>query len=163
MIDQAGYRYGVGIILLNNDAKVLLAKRIGYKDAWQFPQGGIDKGETPEQAMYRELEEELGLTKDSVCILQVSDDWVAYDLPKNYRQYYRKPLCIGQKQKWFLLKLQETDDVIALDQTLQPEFDQWCWADYWQPMRFVIFFKADVYRTVLKIFEPQAKKLINKG
>lgn len=160
MIDEAGYRYGVGIILINDVGQVLLAKRIGYKDAWQFPQGGIDGNETPEQAMYRELEEELGLTKDSVCLLQVTDDWLAYDLPENYRRYYRTPLCVGQKQKWFLLHLQEEDHVIALDQTLKPEFDQWCWADYGQPMKYVVFFKADVYRSVLKIFEPEVKKII---
>jgi len=159
VIDEDGYRYGIGIILMNDETKVLWAKRIGYRDAWQFPQGGIDGDESAEEAMYRELEEELGLTNDSVDIIQVTPDWLDYKLPKDYRRYYRTPLCVGQKQKWFLLRLKEDDGVIALDQTLQPEFDQWRWVEYGHPIKEVIFFKKAIYQEVLDYFMPMVESL----
>lgn len=161
LIDDHGYRYGVGIVLVNNQGQILLANRKGMVDAWQFPQGGIDHGESPERAMFRELEEELGLTPDTVKILSVTQDWLSYDLPENYRRYYSSPLCIGQKQKWFLLQLVEADHMIALDQTLTPEFDYWRWADLIEPMRYVVFFKGQVYEQVLSLFQPIIENIKN--
>ena len=112
MIDADGYRHGIGIILANDQGNVLWAQRAHYKNAWQFPQGGIDANEQPVEAMYRELGEELGLTPDSVELLGETKDWFTYNLPKDFRRYYKKPLCIGQKQKWYLLKLLEDENVM---------------------------------------------------
>ena len=154
MIDDEGYRHGVGIILANDQGQVLWAQRAHYKNAWQFPQGGIDKDEEPVDAMYRELGEELGLTPDSVELLGETTDWFIYNLPKEFRRYYKKPLCIGQKQKWFILRLLEAEHVIALDQTLEPEFDSWRWVDYDLPVEEIIFFKRDMYKAVLDELKP---------
>jgi putative (di)nucleoside polyphosphate hydrolase len=153
MIDEKGYRHNVGIILANHEGKLFWAKRIGQVDAWQFPQGGILEHETLEEAMYRELKEELGLDQKEVEILGKSDRWLYYHLPKNYRRYYSKPLCIGQKQKWFLLRFIGQEEQICFDLTDTPEFDKWKWVDYWYPVDHVISFKRLVYKTALKEFE----------
>jgi putative (di)nucleoside polyphosphate hydrolase len=150
VIDDKGLRANVGIILLNNDKQVLWARRVNADDAWQFPQGGINEGETPLEAMYRELEEELGLKAESVEHLAVTDDWLVYYLPKRFRRYNEIPMCIGQKQKWFLLKLTGDDSAIQLDLQDKPEFDTWAWTDYWHPIKNVITFKQDVYRKALR-------------
>ena len=104
MIDENGYRPNVGIILCNESGQVLWARRIG-QDAWQFPQGGIKDDETPEQALFRELGEEVGLSEQDVEILGCTRGWLRYRLPRRMVRYNSKPVCVGQKQKWFLLKL----------------------------------------------------------
>lgn len=151
MIDEQGFRQGIGIILVNDKRQVLLAKRIG-KDAWQFPQGGIQAEETPEEAMYRELTEEIGLLRDSVKILGSTKRWLRYRLPKQLVRYYSKPLCIGQKQKWFLLRLIGADSGINLAATDDPEFDSWAWVSYWYPLTQVVAFKKRVYSLAMKEF-----------
>lgn len=149
MIDSDGFRANVGIILANTQGQVLWAKRVGH-DSWQFPQGGIDRGETPLDAMYRELHEEVGLLPHHVSVLAVTKDWLRYRLPKRYVRTGQAPLCIGQKQKWFLLKLDETDtDHIRFD-TTKPEFENWAWVSYWYPVRHVVDFKRDVYQKALQ-------------
>jgi putative (di)nucleoside polyphosphate hydrolase len=153
MIDEKGYRFNVGIILANWENKLFWARRIGQFDAWQFPQGGISENETLEKAMYRELKEELGLSSSDVEILAISSNWVYYHLPKKYRRYHSKPLCIGQKQKWFLLRFIGKEEHIRFDLTDSPEFDYWNWVDYWHPVEQVIAFKRLVYKAVLKEFE----------
>jgi putative (di)nucleoside polyphosphate hydrolase len=153
MIDEKGYRFNVGIILVNEEGRLFWARRIGQHDAWQFPQGGILENETLEEAMYRELQEELGLYPDDVKILAVSAKWLYYHLPKNYRRYHSKPLCIGQKQKWFLLRFIGEEENIRFDLTESPEFDRWMWVDYWHPIEHVISFKRLVYKSALKEFE----------
>lgn len=148
MIDADGFRANVGIILANTQGQVLLAKRIGENN-WQFPQGGIDKGETPIDAMYRELYEEVGLYPHHVQMLAITRDWLRYRLPKRYVRVGQEPLCIGQKQKWFLLRLDEKNtDFIRFD-TSTPEFDEWAWVSYWYPLRQVAFFKRGVYQRAL--------------
>lgn len=152
MIDADGYRPNVGIIIANDQNQLLWCRRLGKSDAWQFPQGGIRANETPEKAMYRELTEELGLTSSDVHCLAQMKDWVSYLLPEAYRRYHSKPLCIGQKQKWFLLRLVSPDTALKLDLSEDQEFDQWRWVDYWYPKDHVIAFKRAVYQTVLTEF-----------
>lgn len=154
MIDQHGFRLNVGIILCNRQGQVFWGKRVGPADAWQFPQGGIKDYETLEEAMYRELAEELGLMPGDVEVIGVTKQWLYYRLPKHLRRHYSKPLCIGQKQRWFLLRLVGNEQSIRFDMTDSPEFDQWRWVDYWQPVDQVINFKRQVYKKALREFEP---------
>ncbi len=153
MIDEEGYRLNVGIVLANQHGQLLWGRRIGTKNAWQFPQGGMALEETPQQAMYRELTEELGLDAKDVTLIAETKDWLFYSLPERYRRYDSLPLCIGQKQKWFLLRLESDDSKIRLDLSTNPEFDSWCWVDYWYPINQVIEFKQAVYQQVLSEFE----------
>jgi len=152
MIDLGGYRHNVGIILADDEGHLFWGKRIGH-DAWQFPQGGLSQGETPEECMFRELHEEIGLEKADVEILGATKGWLHYRLPKHMLRYNSQPLVIGQKQKWFLLRLKSSEQKIRLDLTSSPEFDSWRWVDYWHPLKEVIYFKRDVYRTALKELE----------
>jgi len=148
MLDKDGYRPNVGIILLNSKNEVFWGKRV-KQHSWQFPQGGIKHGESPEQAMFRELWEEIGLKPEHVRIVgrtrewlryQVPDQWIRRDLRGNYR---------GQKQIWFLLRLTGRDCDVSLRATTHPEFDAWRWHEYWVPLDAVIEFKRDVYQQAL--------------
>ena len=150
VIDSDGFRANVGIVLANDQGQVLWARRVGGRDAWQFPQGGIDSGESPEQALYRELHEEVGLSRDAVEILGTTRGWLRYRLPQRFIRKGQKPLCIGQKQKWFLLRMLKDDAAVQLDQNVKPEFDHWQWVSYWYPLNQVISFKRDVYRRAMK-------------
>ena len=151
MIDPDGFRPNVGIILTNDLGQVLWARRIN-QDAWQFPQGGINAGETAEQAMYRELFEEVGLHRKDVRILASTRNWLRYKLPKRLVRWDTKPVCIGQKQKWYLLQLMCNDADINMQTSSTPEFDGWRWVSFWYPVRQVVSFKRDVYRRVMKEF-----------
>jgi putative (di)nucleoside polyphosphate hydrolase len=153
VIDVEGYRANVGIILRNADGKLLWARRIG-QDAWQFPQGGIREDETPEEAMYRELFEEIGLDSDDVDVVGRTRDWLRYRLPRRHLRHYSKPLCIGQKQVWFLLNLVAAESKVHFDATDEPEFDYWRWVDYWRPLDEVVAFKRKVYELALSEFAP---------
>ena len=152
MIDENGYRLNVGIIVANEFGKLLWAQRRFGGNGWQFPQGGIKDGESTLDAMYRELDEELGLKPESVSVIAESQSWYSYKLPE---QYLRKelPVCIGQRQRWFLLKLNAADDSICLSANANPEFKDWRWVSYWEPVAGVIAFKRQVYRDVLTDFE----------
>ncbi len=147
MVDAEGYRSNVGIIIMNGQGRLLWAKRYG-QDGWQFPQGGIDEGEDAEAAMYRELHEEVGLKTEDVKIIGVTNGWLRYKLPENLRRN-NQPKCIGQKQKWFLLKLVGDESTVCFDCGDKPEFDQWQWVNYWYPLGQVVSFKRDVYRKAL--------------
>lgn len=150
MIDRDGFRPNVGIIICNDHGKVFWARRIGGKDAWQFPQGGIDAGETPEQALYRELLEEVGLQSEHVELLGQTERWLRYHLPRQFVRRNRGRPCVGQKQKWFLLRLIAPESEIRLNATGKPEFDHWEWVDYWHPIDQVIHFKREVYRLAMQ-------------
>ena len=152
IIDEQGFRLNVGIILLGPQRHVFWAKRLG-QDAWQFPQGGVQTDETPEATLFRELTEEVGLVKADVDIVTCTKDWLPYRLPKRLIRQ-QQPLCIGQKQKWFLLQLRSHESKIQLDASCTPEFDSWRWVDYWHPLKEVIAFKRDVYQQALHEFEP---------
>lgn len=153
MIDQDGYRLNVGIMLSNEQGDLLWARRAG-EDAWQFPQGGIQMNETPEQALYRELAEEIGLQQDDVEILGATHDWLHYKLPKRLIRARQKPLCIGQKQIWFLLRLKTCESKVCLDATDSPEFDNWCWITHNRVVEQVVAFKRRVYSQALKELIP---------
>ena len=161
MLDSNGFRPNVGIILCNGEGKLFWAKRIG-QDAWQFPQGGIKRTETPEQALFRELNEEVGLGRDDVEILHQTSDWLRYRLPKNFIRQHSGPVCIGQKQKWFLLALQSDDNSVHLNRSCEPEFDDWCWVSYWHPVDQVINFKRDVYRKALMELESSLNSYVRR-
>lgn len=151
MIDKKGFRLGVGIILVNSDRQLFLAKRIG-KEAWQFPQGGLKENETVEDAMFRELKEEIGLCANDVKVLTSTKRWLRYRLPARLVRRHSKPVCIGQKQKWFLLQLINKDARFDLTATDDPEFDSWAWVSYWYPLTQVVAFKRRVYNLALKEF-----------
>ena len=153
MIDSEGFRANVGIILTNDQGQVFWARRIGM-DAWQFPQGGIKKNESPKMAMYRELKEEIGLEPEHVELINSTDDWLRYWLPKRYIRQNKGPLCIGQKQIWYLLKLTADETYLDLSYTSDPEFDSWKWVDFWRPVEEVISFKRQVYQQALKQLQP---------
>ena len=157
-IDAHGFRSNVGIILSNDQGQVLWARRVGGHDAWQFPQGGIQGNESPETALYRELYEEVGVRRGSVEIVASTRGWVRYRLPKRYlrnnNRGARAPKFVGQKQKWFLLRLLGDDSLVDLDCSRKPEFDSWQWVSYWYPLTQVINFKRNVYRRVLREFAP---------
>jgi putative (di)nucleoside polyphosphate hydrolase len=148
MLDKDGYRPNVGIVLVNHRNQVFWGKRI-REHSWQFPQGGIKRGESPEQAMYRELHEEVGLMPDHVRIIGRTRDWLRYDVPdqwvrREWRGHYR-----GQKQIWFLLRLVGKDNDVCLRACEHPEFDAWRWSEFWIPLDTVIEFKRGVYQQAL--------------
>lgn len=149
MIDADGYRPNVGMIICNQHNQVLWAKRVG-ENAWQFPQGGIDGDESPEQAVFRELMEEVGT--DKVCIIGRTRGWLRYDVP-GARKPSRQRRYRGQKQIWFLLRFEGSEAEINL-QTEHPEFEDWQWVDYWRPAAEIIAFKRRVYCLALQELAP---------
>ena len=153
MLDREGYRPNVGIVLLNSRNEVFWGKRVG-QHSWQFPQGGIAHGESPEQAMYRELHEEVGLLPEHVQIIGRTRDWLRYDVPEEYlrRQHatrIHRAAYRGQKQIWFLLRFVGLDSDIQLRATEHPEFDAWRWVPFWIQLDAVIGFKREVYQMAL--------------
>jgi putative (di)nucleoside polyphosphate hydrolase len=148
MLDREGYRPNVGIILTNSRNEVFWGKRI-REHSWQFPQGGIKHGESPEQAMYRELQEEVGLRKEHVRILGRTRDWLRYEVPKQWIRREWRNTYRGQKQIWFLLRLVGRDSDVSLRASDHPEFDAWRWSQYWVPLEAVIEFKRNVYQQAL--------------
>jgi putative (di)nucleoside polyphosphate hydrolase len=147
MLDNDGYRLNVGLVIVNGQKEIFWAKRVGKK-IWQFPQGGLLPEETAEEAMFRELREETGLLYDDVKILTASRYWHRY----RYPQPFHRKVCVGQKQKWFLLEFKGDEERIDFDTTSKPEFDSWKWVHYWYPLDHIIYFKYPVYKKVLHEF-----------
>ena len=143
-IDHHGFRANVGIALTRGNGELFLGGRVGGR-GWQFPQGGVNRGERVEDALFRELTEEIGLGRDDVEVLGSTRGWLRYRLP---RQYVRDR-CIGQKQRWYLLKLNADEAKFRFDMTNEPEFDRWRWVDFWTPVREVVYFKRRVYARAL--------------
>ncbi|MBT8090510.1 MAG: RNA pyrophosphohydrolase [Gammaproteobacteria bacterium] len=152
-IDAEGFRANVGIILANTDNKLLLGGRVGAK-GWQFPQGGMLKGEEPVDAMFRELHEEVGLEAADVEVLGVTSNWLRYRLPAKFIRRNSQPLCIGQKQRWFMLRLVSGDERVRFDRSGKPEFDRIRWVHFWRPVNEVIYFKRRVYARALHELGP---------
>jgi putative (di)nucleoside polyphosphate hydrolase len=148
VIDTNGFRPNVGLIIFNADGKLLWAKRIG-QDAWQFPQGGIQHRETPQAAALRELREEVGLDPVDVEIVASTNRWLRYRLPPHLVRQRSHPVCIGQKQRWFLLRLVGDSSRIRFDLGDKPEFEDVRWIDYWEGVEQVVQFKRNVYRKAL--------------
>jgi len=167
VIDSEGFRANIGIIVCNDFGNLLWTRRIG-QNSWQFPQGGVDAGESAEQALYRELKEEIGLEKQDVRILASTKQWLKYRLPNRYIRQDSFPLCVGQKQKWYMLQLVSNESRIHFDETGHPEFDHFMWVNYWYPLRQVIAFKQGVYRQALtellpSIIDQQARQRKSRG
>ncbi|WP_454765015.1 RNA pyrophosphohydrolase [Cupriavidus campinensis] len=158
MLDREGFRPNVGIILINARNEVFWGKRIG-EHSWQFPQGGIKYGETPEQAMYRELHEEVGLLPEHVRIVGRTRDWLRYEVPDKFIRREIRGHYKGQKQIWFLLRMVCRDCDVHLRATDHPEFDAWRWSQYWVPLDAVIEFKRDVYQMALT----ELSRFLNRG
>jgi putative (di)nucleoside polyphosphate hydrolase len=148
-IDAEGFRANVAIVLIRDAGDVFLGGRSDGR-GWQFPQGGVRPDESAEAAMFRELREEVGLEPGDVEILGATRQWLRYRLPRQYVRRRSTPLCIGQKQRWFLLRMLGDDDRLRFDVTSQPEFDSWRWVDWWSPVREVIYFKRSVYARALE-------------
>ena len=159
MVDQYGYRPNVAIIITNAQGQLFWARRI-KQHSWQFPQGGVDDNESVLLAMYRELYEEVGLRPWEVKVLAVTPGWFRYQLPEKMLRS-ESPECIGQKQKWFLLKLLAPEQAIHFNTTDHPEFDDWRWVEYWYPLNQVISFKRHVYRKALERFNPVIAQIQN--
>ena len=159
MIDPDGYRPNVGIILLRADGRVFWARR-AFRDGWQFPQGGMNSDETPLEAMYRELREETGLEPEHVEVIGATPGWLKYRLPRRFVRRNERPICIGQKQVWFLLRFLGDESALRLDSTDTPEFDLWQWVDFWYPASHVVAFKREVYERALRYLAPFAGTLL---
>ncbi len=160
---ELGYRPCVGIMVLNPKGKVWIGRRTGKKTLkdpkgpgqwWQMPQGGIDKGEDPAEAAYRELFEETGIERGAVSIVAETGDWHRYDLPepligKKWGGKYR-----GQKQKWFAMRFTGQDSAVNINPPPphEVEFDQWRWADHGELLDLIVPFKRQVYEAVLEEF-----------
>lgn len=155
VVDADGFRPNVGIVLINERDQVLWARRVGGHDAWQFPQGGIQPRESPEDALFRELNEEVGLEPGQVEIIGRTRGWLRYRLPPRLRRHNSTPGFLGQKQQWFMLRLLADDSAIRFDATSEPEFDHWQWVSYWYPVLEVVDFKREVYRRALRELMPQ--------
>ncbi|MEY2842553.1 MAG: hypothetical protein RI920_590 [Pseudomonadota bacterium] len=164
MLDREGFRPNVGIILLNQRNQVFWGKRI-RTHSWQFPQGGIKHGESPEQAMFRELHEEVGLMPEHVRIIARTRDWLRYEVPSHFVRKEARGHYKGQKQIWFLLQLTGRDTDMNLRASSHPEFDAWRWHEYWVPLETVIEFKRGVYEMALSElsrFLPASKATPNR-
>jgi putative (di)nucleoside polyphosphate hydrolase len=152
-IDSEGFRANVGIILMHPRGELFLGGRTGGR-GWQFPQGGIRPDEDIEGALYRELNEEIGLDRGDVTVLGSTRTWLRYRLPAQYVRRNSSPLCIGQKQRWFLLRFEGDDAKFHFDATGEPEFEAWRWVPFWTPVREVIYFKRQVYARALHELGP---------
>lgn len=149
-ISSLPYRLGVGIVLMNSDKKVLVAKRIdNATEAWQMPQGGIDKDEAPQAALFREMEEEIGTTKAK--LVSESRQWFNYDLPENLQPFIWEGKYRGQQQKWYLLEFTGSDDDINIA-TQNPEFSEWKWVDPVELPDLIVPFKQKLYERIVNEF-----------
>ena len=143
-----GYRPNVAMVVINSMNKVLICRRKNTR-TWQFPQGGIDNGEDIEKAMFRELSEEVGLSKADVSLVGESEGTITYDIPKTIRSKVLGGKFKGQEQKWFLLKIKKDNTEIKLDNEAFPEFDKYEWVSFWQPLNRIVDFKREAYREAL--------------
>jgi putative (di)nucleoside polyphosphate hydrolase len=153
--DPKRYRPNVGLAMFHREGLVFLGKRAGAEGAycWQMPQGGVDRGEKPRDAAFRELEEEIGVRAEHVDLLEETDDWLYYEFPTNVRiKLKQRGRYIGQRQKWYAFRFKGRDADIRLD-THTPEFDDWRWAALESAPGLVIPFKRPTYEEVVRRFK----------
>ena len=152
-IEKLPYRPCVGVMLMNGEGDIFVGRRIDTEAvAWQMPQGGVDKGEEPQDAAVRELWEETGVTSDLVELVAETEDWLTYDLPHEIVPKIWKGRYKGQKQKWFLFRFTGRDEQIKID-TDHPEFSEWRWMPAGQLVENIVPFKRAVYVQVVDAFE----------
>jgi putative (di)nucleoside polyphosphate hydrolase len=150
--DHLPYRPAAGIMLVNADGKVFVGQRLDNKlEAWQMPQGGLDPGEPAEDAAYRELEEETGITRNLVELVAVAQEELLYELPADMIPRLWKGKYRGQRQTWFLMRFTGTDANVHID-TAHPEFRAWKWAEPGELPDMIVPFKRNLYRNVLEVF-----------
>jgi putative (di)nucleoside polyphosphate hydrolase len=151
-IDALPYRPCVGLVILDPAGRIFAGQRIdGTYDAWQMPQGGIDKGETPREAALREMAEETGITADKVDIVRESSEWLHYELPRHLVPKLWKGRYRGQKQRWFALRFLGTDANVNIA-TDEPEFRVWAWMKHKELIHRIVPFKRDTYSRVFEEF-----------
>lgn len=149
------YRKGVGIVLVNQTGQILSARRNDMEEQWQFPQGGIDGDEHPENAMYRELKEELDVEKTHASILGKTNSFLRYTFPRSSGALNRLAKNFaGQELQFYLLRFHGPDSLIDVCGVDHPEFDCWSWVDYWRPVETIVAFKRDTYRRALRELKP---------
>ena len=152
-IAKLPYRPCVGVMLLNAEGKAFVGQRTDRDtDAWQMPQGGVDKGEAPDVAALRELQEETGVTPDLVTVITKTQGWVPYDLPHELVPHIWKGRYRGQEQQWFLMRFHGDDGQVNIE-TEHQEFSKWKWMPTDQLIDNIVPFKRSVYEAVLKEFE----------
>ncbi len=148
------YRPCVGVMLINPAGLIFAGQRIdSAAPAWQMPQGGVDRGETPETAALRELEEEVGLPPAAVEVLDATPDWLRYDLPAELVPRVWGGRYRGQQQRWFLMRHLGPDSDIRID-TAHPEFSRWRWIAADEMLAAIVPFKRDIYARVIDRFRP---------
>jgi putative (di)nucleoside polyphosphate hydrolase len=151
-IDDLPYRPCVGMMILDPTRRIFAGQRInGFPDAWQMPQGGIDKGETPRQAVLRELTEETGISASQVEILRECPEWIPYELPRHLVRKLWNGRYRGQKQLWFAIRFHGTDWDVNI-QTAEPEFSNWSWMAHDELVTRIVPFKRDTYARVFTEF-----------
>ena len=145
------YRPCVGVVLINAEGQVFVGERIDTPDAWQMPQGGVDDGEDPQEAAFRELWEETGVGRDAVELIDRTEDWLTYDLPAHLLGKVWKGKYRGEKQLWFLMRLTGSEALINLN-TDHPEFSRWKWSTSDALVAEIVPFKKDIYAVITREF-----------
>lgn len=157
-VSDLPYRRNVGIILLNKDGQVFVGARIDNPDdAWQLPQGGVDKGEDYLEAAYRELEEETGVKRADTQLLGEAEEWLRYDLPDDLQKRIWGGKYRGQEQKWYVLRFIGKDSDIDINAHKPAEFRSWRWAPLKDLPDLAVTFKRDVYEKLVRMFSHLAE------
>ncbi len=147
------YRSGIGIMLINSDKEIFVGKRIdNHSDAWQMPQGGLDAGESEDEAMVRELKEETGISEKNIKILHKSQGHFYYNLPYKLQKKFWGGKYLGQRQRWYLAEFIGDENDVNI-KTEDPEFSDWKWIEREKIVNAIVPFKRRLYEEIIKEFE----------